>query len=228
MAYTKQEIVDLVTELAEGRGIKLNLKAWLDLEISQIIQKKRFWWRRRLATFDSVVGTSEYDLSADGLDKADDLEQIISVYRLNAAGSADKIYFEGDEDRIQALLADSTQGEPTVYFPYPGAPLTLCLKMNPDAVATYQVTYWAGFNIHGDVSSDTIPLIPPTYHHVPLLALVRRVYLHLFGQNDPRFAVAEKDFQSALGDLMAFQAPSQESVTEFRTSDSNATVRSTN
>jgi len=228
LAYTKQQIIDLATELAEGRGIKLNLKAWLDLEISQIIQEKRYWWRRKVATVDSVVGTSEYDLSKAGLDEADDLEQIISVYRLNADGSADKLYFEGDEDNVQAFLADTTQGEPSVYFPYPGAPLTLCLKMNPDAVATYQITYWAGFNIHGDVSDDEIPLIPPTYHNVPLLALIRRVYLHLFGQKDSRFVVADRDFERALERLKAFNSPSQEAVTELRTSDSDATVRSTN
>lgn len=227
MPYSKQEVVAACLPLAEGRLINVTLSTWLDLEISEIIHRKRYWWRRKSFTLTTVAGTATYDVSASGLNLADNLEQIINVYRVSAGTDPAKINFEGDENRVQNMLASTTQADPAFYLIEPGTTHTLRFSDIPNAAKDYRILYWAGHNPSLESIEEAIPLIPPAFHYVALLALTKRIFQFLFGLKDNRYVVAEKDLERALEKLDGYQAVSMEHVTEFRTTDSRDTVRAT-
>lgn len=231
MPLSKQEIITAATDFTEGRPVKVNLSVWLDFEIQKIINKKRYWWRKKSFTFNSVAGTATYNLGKAGtghLDKADDLAQLINLYRVESSGGVSKIYPQNNEDEIQKALAETDTGEPSWYLIEPGTTKTLRLVLTPNAARTYRGLYWAGYNPSPSETGDTIPLIPETHHYVCLEALLRRVFLHLFGHKDARYIAQDAEYREALADLAAIPVSSSEMVTELRTSDESVIVRSTN
>ena len=227
---TREEIVQAVQNITEGRITQLNVEAWLEIELSRIVNRKHYWWRRKNYTFNSVAGTATYNLAVDGtapLNIADDFYQSSKLYRWVSNTERVKIEWEGDASNILGMVYDTTQGEPKIHTVEPGTTKVIRLGPVPNAVAQYVGLYYAGVNTKWSNPTDAIPLVPPEHHYVVLFAMVRRAFDYLYGQEDVRYVNAVRDEKEALVELDHYDAPSVEHAVAWRSSDPTSFVRST-
>lgn len=135
--------------------------------LQDLCEEKRWPWRRKWASFASVVGTSEYDLTdtAIAADVANDIEEIICITQYDTNQDLDPITSAKEMATARRL---TTRGAPDSYFLKPGTEGTVRLVNIPDAARTYDVVYWAIPNPDSDDSDNEIPLLPSKYHRVLL------------------------------------------------------------
>ena len=76
---TIEEVVTLVRQFAEGRAKKLDLDTWADLEVQSIINRKRWWWRKKRFSYTLVVGDSTKDLNDNDNGIATDFQEMIDL-----------------------------------------------------------------------------------------------------------------------------------------------------
>jgi hypothetical protein len=230
--YTKQEIIDMCAEFTENRITKLSLQKWFDFELQNLINKKRWFWRKKFFTQNLTIGTQSYDLSrtavTGGTGWADDFFQMISLWLNNSDGSQTEILFTTAQDEVAAMLVNTDTGQPGIYTLKPGTSKTLMFDVLPDTAYSITGHYWATFNRTGDSADDSIPLIPEPFHYVMLHLLLKRMFMYLYGQKDPRYVIAAQDAKDAVADLEAYNRPALGEAVELRTSEARATVRATN
>ena len=242
---SKSEILDLASSLTEGRIKRLDTKNFLNLEIAALINRRRYWWRKQVAQFSTVVGTPTYDLSAAGLNVAQHLGQIIRVLNgknLNitqqpysfvandvANPSGPSLIFLGDSvSQLRAISDTTAQGPPAGWFIEPGTTKTLRLTPRPDAVYPILVHHWATYNPAKDDTDEELPaFFPDQFTRAVLAAILRTMFMYLFGAGDGRSTLAEAQYQQALEDLDSFKSPAVEQAVEIRTSDPNVWVGAT-
>ena len=283
-------------------GTPSTIDTWLDVELSNLISRRRYWWRKKFFSLTTQRNVQIYDLTAVG-PNATDYEQMINLYYLPTAGETPPIKFVENTDEVQTLLNSGLVGPPKKYFNLPGSPLTtIAFSPTPDNNYPIKGMYWAryvrpttgqltaftiangganfaandtfviyqnnawalgkaltvngtggvttaalvfgGLNFQtgngvpttaasgigaglvvnvtalsgptGDVAE--IPLIPEQFHYVPMIALLKRVFLYLYGENDPRYAAVrdelgqdgEEGSTGALQKLDDFQSFSEE------------------
>jgi hypothetical protein len=195
---TINDIVGYVQGFLEQRAQKFDIQNWTNEEISELIHRQRYWWRKKQWKQNTNSGNPQYQVPAD-------FEQFINLYNLNPpaqqpAISEASIAYMHDNDQIQTSLNVPGSGPPQRYFWLPGNQTTLVLLPTPDS--TYQLSglYWAGY-VWATDPSQPIPLIPSTFHYVALLASLKIALFYVFGQNDPRYAVAEKKLEIAMKKL---------------------------
>lgn len=228
MSMSRQEIVSAVLEMAEDRLKKMTLDAWLEIELARIINRKKYWWRKKLFALSSVAATREYNLDATGLNVADDFHQMVELNRWDSDSSHPRMTFVSDAAGITLMQYGATTGPPTSYTIKPGTSKTLLLYPITTSAAQYYGMYWASLNAKWNTQGAlTIPLIPEDYHYVALLALQKRAFFYLYGQKDPRFAVAVADLAEGIKDLDGYKAPTTEVALEMRSGDPDIFVRST-
>lgn len=226
--YSKDEIAEMVEEITEKRATKLNLLKWLDFELQKIVNKKRWWWRRKSFTLTLAPGTATYNLArSPGLDKADDLESMIILYLVDSSGNVSELYYTSDPFKVAQILANTSSDTPCYWTFEPGAQKTIRLDKKPLAGDTLYGIYWAGFNPSSDSSDRSIPLIPENYQYVALDFLLKRVCFYLFGVKDSRYVAAAADAQASLNDLLAYNEPGARQAVEFRDVSPESTVRAT-
>ena len=225
---TKQDIIDAVVAMTEGRAKRLDLSKLINFEIQRICNRKRYWWRKKTFSFSSVVGTATYDLSDSAVaTDANDFTEMVQLTRVDAANATPEVPYESDPLQQQAALATTETGDPSRWFLEPGTSQTIRLSPSPNAVKTYRGIYWATPAVFTDDPMVVVPLIPLGYHYVVTAALTRRVFFYLFGQGDPRYVSAERDFEVCMADLDSFRGPATREAIEFRSSSSHDVVRST-
>lgn len=228
--YTKDEIIDLAHQFTERRVSKPDLLRWLDLEIQQIVNEKRWWWRRKSFSQVLTAGTATYNLGRAGtspLNKADDLESVIILFLVDSSGNVSELYYTSDPIKVAQILANTSSDTPCYWTFEPGTTKTIRLDKKPLAAETMYGVYWAGFNPTADLSDQAIPLIPETYHYVPLKCLVRTMFAYLYGQKDARYAVAEQHATKALEQLRGYNEPGARQAIELRDVNPASTVRAT-
>lgn len=227
---TLEEIADAVNNITEGQVKKLNIRAWTAMELSRIVNRRKYWWRKKALSFMSVPNQATYDLSDEGLGIADDFLQMASnLFRWDSSSSQTEIPFQGDNLAVLNMINDTvTQGDPATFAIEPGT--TKVLRLSPLEISArlYVGMYLAGVILDWSTPSETkIPLIPLEYHYVVLLAMQRRAFFYLYGQKDPRFAAAVADEQAGLKDLDEYRSPSLQHTVELRSSDPRDFVQST-
>lgn len=226
MAYSRQQLIQMAQEMTGDQVHKLTLAAWCDVAIQDVVQHKRAWWRRKTFTLSSVANTPTYDLSATGLNLADDFHEMVSFYRVTGSAEVSEVKLITDPEGVAKALEDDSAGEPGGWFPELGSEKVIRLTPTPSSVWTFRGIYWAAPNLSFDNTLDTIPLIPSQFHHVPLLRFVQKLFEYLYGIKDPRYATSEREYMRAQDRLDAYNVGAQAAV-ELRTRDSSATVRST-
>lgn len=182
--------------------------------LQDLCEEKRWPFRRKWASFSTVVGTSEYDLTDTTIaaDVADDIEEIICITQYDTNLDLDPIISATEMATVRRM---TTRGTPSKYFLKPGTEGTVRLVNIPDAARTYDVVYWAIPNPGLDDTSDTIPLLPSKYHRV-LLQYVTAMFWSLLpgeGIAGPNAAAA---FQMYLRQLELMKSKGQFSTAEKR------------
>lgn len=225
---TREEIIEAVHNLTEDRIRKLVLDKWLEIELTRIVNRKHYWWRKKTFSFTCSAGTPIYDLSANGLNIADDFDQMVTFVRWDSSDNVVPMSFISDPQDVLTVIYDTSTGTPTGWLIEPGTTQTIRLAPVPSSSHTFRGLYWAGINTKWSTpGSGTIPLIPPQFHYVVLVALTRRAFQYLYGQKDARYATALQEEMQAMKELAAYVAPTTDFAIELRSYDPNVFVQST-
>lgn len=195
---TIDDIVKQANTRTENRAAsKLDLGFEFQAELQNFCRENRFWWLRKTAKFTTVVGTSTYDLSAAGLDIAPDMAEIIGVYRFNSMNQIDaELVPIIDELTQEQCLENTVQGDVVNFFISPGTLQTIALGAPADNAVLLHVAYWAGFDINTGSDNTAVPLVPFWLHGGLVTILERRIFSYLYGQEDPRYEVADNQYKA--------------------------------
>jgi hypothetical protein len=198
--WTAPQIIAQVLGRTENRaankpGFDPRFEFWTALD--EFCQEKHYWWRRKVFSVQTVVGTQTYDLSENG---AADLSEIEEIFCVNATPTQ----FPGSvhpqftaRDQIAAIYGNSAELAlipANGYFLTPGAFQQLNFMAPPDNTYTIAGTYYAVPMIT-DLATVNIPLVPPNLHFGLLYMLERRILEYLYGQEDPRFQVSNARYE---------------------------------
>lgn len=230
---TIEEAIEAVREFGEGRAKKLNLDVWADIEIQRIINRKRWWWRKKLFTFTLIATQSLYDLTLTGASNADasDFLEMIRLVLRNTDNSVTPIHRQLDSDEIHKILAQgAVDGDPATYIIEPGQTQRIRFDRGASTALTVAGTYWAAYNPSqfGNDIAQPIPIIPPQFHYVVPLRLTQRVFLFLYGQDDPRYPAARAEANEGIKELEAFKNPSGTDFDNLMAGKNVHAVQSTN
>jgi hypothetical protein len=197
MPWTVTQIVTEVQKRTENRAnslIDMNMEFLLALD--EFCQEQHFWWRKRRGSFTTAIGTQSYDLSNVG-SKPTDFVEIDEAYLINADGVTvenELIPVIDNEAQLAATL-NTVQDTPSSFFiDTQTSPTTLFLQAPSSVAQTIVYTYWA-IPQSTNTGLTTIPLVPPYLHWGLVYALERRVYEVLYGQEDPRWQMANARYQ---------------------------------
>lgn len=227
---TRDELVKAALEFAENRVNRLTVETWLNVATNKLINRKRYWWRKKFFTLNTTAAKATYALdAADTSHLADHFQQMITFRRFDSNGSfVGTVQFRNDPAVVAQILADqTTQGEPANWIIEPGTTRTLRINPVPSGLFILIGYYWAGFNSTAWASETSIPLLPEDYHYVLLAGFMRHLFLYLYGQKDPRFPAIDAEYKDGLNDLDRYRNPSPDEVPSMRTSDPNDTIRAT-
>jgi hypothetical protein len=75
---------------------------------------------------------------------------------------------------------------------------TLRLQAPSSVAQSLFITYWASPMVTDVDSTEVIPLVPQSLHYGLFNMLERRIYEILYGQEDPRWMIKEKSYQTFL------------------------------
>lgn len=187
------------------RNFDMQMEFFLGLD--EFCQEKHYWWRRKVASLQTVIGQQTYDLSTTAEPNpidAGDCEEIEEMYAINAAPVFRTQMVHPRFNARQQLAAiygvqipESSLLPPAGYFIQPGGFQELVFSQPPQEVTTVGFTYWAvpmvGPATYG--VTDVVPLVPPFLHWGLIYMLERRVYEYLYGQTDPRFVTSNARYQ---------------------------------
>ena len=208
---TIEEAIEAVRESAEGRGKKFNLDFWADIEIQRVINTKRWWWRKKLFTLTLAVSTALYDLTDTANANAGDFLEMIKLMLRDSDGSVNPILRQTDSVEVHKILAGgAVEGDPSTYIIEPGTTQQIRFDRGASSAKVVAGTYWAAYNpaeLGADISA-AIPIIPPQFHYIIPLRLTQRMFMFLYGQEDPRYPAARAEAREAMGELHAFKEPS--------------------
>ena len=208
---TIEEAIEAVRDSAEGRGKKFNLDFWADIEIQRVINTKRWWWRKKLFTLTLAVSTSLYDLTDTGNANAGDFLEMVKLMLRDSDGSVNPILRQTDSVEVHKILAGgSNDGDPSTYIIEPGTTQQIRFDRGASSAKVVAGTYWAAYNpteLGIDISVP-IPIIPPQFHYIIPLRLTQRMFMFLYGQEDPRYPAARAEAKEAMAELHAFKEPS--------------------
>lgn len=219
------EIVAVAHAEAENRvdETKLDLRLQLHLAIQELLHENRFWWAERTGRFTTSAGVATYDLSASGLSNTNDVEEILTVYNVNSATTPKELDpLLTRTDQIAALEA-VTAAEPSSWMMDLGNWPTLRLGAPANGAFPLRFIYHAGLNIPNAVDGSVAPpYVPAPLQYGLIIALKRRIFSFLYGQNDPRFIVANAEYLKFVKDAARKRSFSAQ---HMNTWDSGAAVR---
>lgn len=207
--WTVTQIVTQVMGRTENRASgKRNFDPLMEffLGLDEFVQEKHYWWRRKSFSLQTLIGQQSYDLSsnATGQANAPDCVEIEEMFVINANPQ----YFPWGvpphftaRDQVAALYGSNNivgTVPQTGYFMALAGFQELVFMNKPTQVNTVAATYYA-VPMVTDTSEDTIPLVPPNLHFGLVYMLERRVYEFLYGQDDPRFTMANQRYEQFKG-----------------------------
>ena len=173
--------------------------------LDEFCQEKHFWWRRKAASFQVLPNIKQYDLSSNGTGQANatDLVEIEEMFIVNSNPQPYPYSVQPEfnaRQQIAAIYGSQSVGNAiprTGYFLLPGGFQTLELGQEPNQTFAAAFTYYACPMVT-DTTIDAIPLVPPNLHFGLFYMLERRFYEILFGEEDPRYQVADARYERFL------------------------------
>jgi hypothetical protein len=179
------------TQNLAAKKLDVNAEFWLGMD--EFCGEKHYWWRRKLASFTTVIGTQTYDLTvaAPTGPGAIDLEEIEEMFVVNSTvqcspGNVRPAFYA--RDQIAAAFGPSVGPfyPRSGYFVTPGSPQQLQFTQPVTQQLLIGFSYWA-LPMQQDNGQDAIPLVPVFLQYGLLDMLLVRLYEFLYGQEDPRY-----------------------------------------
>lgn len=205
---------------------KLDLRLELALGVQEYLTENRFWFAEKTARFSTQVGVAVYDLSSTAVASVSDLSEVIRMYNVINAPVPTQFSTEDSEivpifnraDQIGAL-ENTTNAPPSGWMPaMSGNPNEIRFQAPCDNVYPIRFTYNSTVNAPFEDTAETVPLIPGNLHYGLVIILKKRIFDFLYGQSDPRFIIAQQQYQKFVKDS-ARRSRSGEAMRTFSTSD---------
>src|SRR6267378_531766 len=228
MAITISALVDQADRRTERRSSKeLDLVSEFWMAFSEFCMEKRFPWRKQTFVLNTVVNTQFYDLSSVGLNIAPDFWEMTTLYNVQPGGSpGSSIAFTEltpmlSEDVITNALEASSSGSPSQYYIKPGTTQTLMLNAPANGIYKLRGNYWAIPEPQLDLSvvGDRVPLMPVQLTPLLVVALERRIFQYMLGQEDPRVIQVEARYRRAIALASKQWKYTTNAILEFSTQD---------
>jgi hypothetical protein len=187
------------------------------LGLDEFLLESHMWWAKRRASFNTVVGCQVYDLALSaaagtdfqghliqpggGITDFGQLDEVIipqppGTSPLTPPNTVRPVFLTPIFDpgaQLQAIQ-NSVSDSPSAYFIDSNISLTaLTLQAPANTVSQLFYTYWAVSQVT-DTTVDAIPLVPGKLHWGLVYVLERRVYEFLYGQEDPRWEMANSRY----------------------------------
>ena len=195
------EAADALTERKVDQNV-VSIDTELNLLIQELLQENRFWWAKKRVTFATVSGTSSYDMTDTAIVSGaiGDIAEIMRVLLVDSDGSITELEPLLDANDQEIATQETTSAKPSMWFIKPGTYGTMQFQAPADGAYTIVVWYWAGHDFvpAAGGTSDTVPVVPPWLHYGLVIGVKMRLLDFLYGQRDPRFAVAVQQWQRFL------------------------------
>jgi hypothetical protein len=198
MAWEVGDIVQQVIKRTENRtDSSIDFRQEFFLGLDEFCNSRRFWWRKKDFILPLSIGVASYDFSTLAPDFAG---QIQDVYLLNGDGTVGcqltPIVTEGG--LICAKTATVANTPAGYLLDVTTSLFTLRLQAPSSVAQSLFITYWASPMVTDVDSTEVIPLVPQSLHYGLFNMLERRIYEILYGQEDPRWMIKEKSYQTFL------------------------------
>jgi hypothetical protein len=188
---------DQIVTLADPSNLaspELNLNALLRFKIiPEFLSAVRgVSWRRKYTSQNISAGVSTYDMVAN----------LESIFDARLDGDKEPLPYIGEHtQRIFASMSGSTPKKPTGWWLELNATSglrVLHLDSSPDTSYVLRIAYLWGYQFQNDSDSVQLnTLMPERVQWALVSGLKRELQLERFGQQDPRFVVAAKEFEEA-------------------------------
>jgi hypothetical protein len=249
--FSKQQMIQVANLRTEQRAKTLDQDSEFYTALQELCLERRWWWRRRIGTFQMTAGTSKYNLSSiqDQAGQAlTDVQQIAKngfkiYYPGNVVSGASQIpspwnnvpyakpepVFDPDvQDEILALQNQYPPATPVRFFLIPGETMLLIVDPIPDQSYPCSLAYWAVPNYTSDDSDETVPLLPNWMQP----ALIKKLEMHFWAfkvnQGDTsKYEIAEAEYEKLIEKASLYTPFADGFVEEFKNKDWNDSIRST-
>ena len=171
--------------------------------IQEFCGEHRWYWRKKRFSFSSVAGTATYDLTDTSGANVQDLDELISLWRIDSTTARGLLDPLTDEECQIAAIDDTTTGDPSHYFWEHGTDTTVRLTVIPNAAKTYRGLYFATPSA-SDSGSGAVPLVPARLHYL----LIKRMEMAIWavmpeeGQGGTNYQRATAEYQYGLANAI--------------------------
>lgn len=204
---TRSDIIELANQLTERKGERvLNLPLLFSHVLQDFCGRNRYWWRNFYATFSTVSGQQDYDMS-DSAVFTPDLTEIaveeITEVALISSGVVTYLEPVFDPRTIIEMRQGFNQngtsiaGQPSRYTVDANGFNQLLLDQ-PDGIYSMAVTFWAMPNKKVDSVSDVVPLVPPQHHKAIVAGMEQKVWKRVEGVGSKQYLSAKQEYEDAI------------------------------
>jgi len=196
---------DQIVQLADPSNLaspELNLNALLRFKIIPdfLSAVRGVSWRRKWMSQNITSGVSTYDMPAN----------LESIFAARLDGAAEPLPYIGEHtERIFSSMSGSTPRKPTGWWlelSSTSGLRVLHLDSSPDSNYTMRIGYLWGYQFQDDSSAVQLNTLMPERVQWGLVSgLKRELQLERFGQQDPRFVVADKEYEAAKAKAMLYR-----------------------
>jgi len=149
----------------------------------EIAEKFRFHTARRICRFDTIIGTTDYDLPTDA----------VELMRVRD-NTSEKLLRPLPDNMLAALTGTATQGKPLYFHRYKNY---VHLHPIPDAVVQIEIFYKVNMGLL--VADSDVPLLPVAWH-TGIVRLARYNYYSFVKVDVPKAIAAKNEYKEWLSD----------------------------
>ena len=202
---TKTQLIEQCNITTERKFEKYGLKIPLLLVLQDFCGRNRYWWRKWSFSFNTVLGTPTYDLSA--ITTTPSLTDIsveeITVLSMINAGTVVELDPVFDDQTVNSMIEgyniNGTTGAvtPSRYTIDPNGYSGLRID-TPNGVYKLRASAWMMPNPATDSTSDAVPIVPPWHHKAIMAGMEAYVWKRIYGPEDSKFITANKEYEDAI------------------------------
>lgn len=203
---TRDSIIELADQWTERKGKQFNLQKMYEFAVAHVCKQNRFWWRKKLITFNMVIGTTTYDLTSITTTPAlteTGIEEVIKWELVITPGtnpSIVKLTPIFDDEAIFTMLENTTNGQPSRYTMGVDAFQTLRVDP-PDSAYKTRMSFWAMPSFADDSTNTIVPMVPAWHHNAIVECMAAQIFENVYGLQDVKTMTMQSRYQKTLTDM---------------------------
>lgn len=241
--FTRTQIIEMANRRTERRGASLDLNGEYLTALQEVCLERRWWWRRRIATFSLIANQSKYNLTDTTTLNMVDFQQVAKngfkiypptanpgptpVPAWNTRYKCPEPVFDVDEqESILALQDQYPPCQPHRYF-LEGATGQLVVDPIPDQPYPASIGYWAipAYTVSNE--DETIRLVPPSLHGLLIKRLEVHIERYAISEESEKYEAVTKEYGELLEKALLYMQFAEGEFREVRNRDHYDSIQST-